>query len=274
MALYQPTNIFPSSFAGRGGGTVDAGRPLTVSWQMNGNSAMTGYQIEIFQNTAASVRVYSSGRVNVPPFWGVSSTGQTQYYHVDIPNPGLVNGYDPGYKLQITQYWDGGSIRQSSPSYFITRAAPTLSIQSFANPVAGRSATFTASYAQAQGDGLDWFRWMLCQAGQEDAPLEDSGNIYGSGDIRVSYDGLFTGTDYRVRCMLQTENGVQADTGWVDFYRAVCRVRHAGLCGGLPPSDRGDRPAVAAGVLHSGTRDGERVRRNAEPPARGLGRLG
>lgn len=217
MALYQPTNIFPSSFAGRGGGTVDAGRPLTVSWQMNGNSAMTGYQIEIFQNTAASVRVYSSGRVNVPPFWGVSSTGQTQYYHVDIPNPGLVNGYDPGYKLQITQYWDGGSIRQSSPSYFITRAAPTLSIQSFANPVAGRSATFTASYAQAQGDGLDWFRWMLCQAGQEDAPLEDSGNIYGSGDIRVSYDGLFTGTDYRVRCMLQTENGVQADTGWVDF---------------------------------------------------------
>ena len=93
MALYQPTNIFPSSFAGRGGGTVDASQPLTVSWQVNGSSAMTGYQIEIFQNTTASLRVYSSGRVDISPFWGVSSTGETRYFSVDIQNPGLVNGY-------------------------------------------------------------------------------------------------------------------------------------------------------------------------------------
>lgn len=217
MPLYQPTNIFPSSFAGRGGGTVDASQPFAVSWQVNGNTAMTGYQIEIFQNTAASLRVYSSGRVNISPFWGVSSTGETRYYRVDIQNPGLVNGYAPGYKLQITQYWNGGSVTQSSPSYFVTRAAPVLSIRSFANPVPGRAATFTASYTQAQGDALDWFRWMLCQAGREDSTLEDSGSIYGSGDIQVTYDGLFTGTSYRVRCMIQTENGVQADTGWVDF---------------------------------------------------------
>lgn len=217
MPLYQPTNIFPSSFAGQGGGTVDASQPLTVSWQVNGSSAMTGYQIEIFQNTTASARVYNSGQVTVSPFWGVSSTGQTQYYSVTIPSPGLVNGYAPGYKLQITQFWNGGSVKQLSPSYFITRAAPTLSIQAFQNPVTGRTVSFAADYAQAQGDTLDWFRWILCEAGHENDPLEDSGNIYGSGDIRVSYDGLFTGTDYRVRCTIQTENGVQADTGWVDF---------------------------------------------------------
>jgi len=110
MALYQPTNIFPSSFAGRGGGTVDALQPLTVSWQVNGNSAMTGYQIEIFQNTTVSTQVYDSGRVNISPFWGVGSTGETRYYSVDVQGPGLVNGYAPGYKLQITQYWNGGSI--------------------------------------------------------------------------------------------------------------------------------------------------------------------
>lgn len=217
MALYQPTNIFPSSFAGRGGGTVDASQPLTVSWQVNGNSAMTGYQIEIFQNTTASIRVYNSGQVNITPFWGVSSTGKIQYYSVTIQNPNLVNGFSDGYKMQITQYWNGGSIQQISPSYFITRAAPTLSIQSFTNPVAGRTASFVASYAQAQGDTLDWFRWLLCEAGHEDDPLEDSGNIYGSGEVQVSYDGLFTGTNYRVRCLIQTENGVEADTGWVDF---------------------------------------------------------
>ena len=217
MALYQPTNIFPSSFAGRGGGTVDASRPLTISWQVNGSSAMTGYQIEIFQNTTASKRVYSSGLVDISPFWGVSSTGEVQYYSVTVPVPDLVNGYTSGYKLQITQFWDGGSIQQLSPSYFITRAAPSLSIQNFQDPVMGRMASFTANYTQAQGDTLDWFQWILCEAGHEDDPLEDSGHIYGSGDIQVSYDGLFTGTDYRVRCLIQTENGVGADTGWVDF---------------------------------------------------------
>lgn len=217
MALYQPTNIFPSSFAGRGGGTVDASKPLTVSWQVNGNSAMTGYQIDIFQNTTASTRVYTSGQVNIPPFWGVSSTGQTQYYTVTIQNPNLVNGYASGYKMQITQYWNGGSIQQISPSYFITRDTPTVSIQTFTNPVSGRAVSFQADYEQAQGDALDWFRWILCEAGHEDDPLEDSGNIYGSGEVQVSYDGLFTGTNYRVRCLIQTENGVQADTGWVDF---------------------------------------------------------
>ena len=57
----------------------------------------------------------------------------------------------------------------------------------------------------------------MCEAGHEENPLEDSGNIYGSGEVQVSYDGLFTGANYRVRCLIQTENGVQADTGWVDF---------------------------------------------------------
>lgn len=217
MALYQPTNIFPSSFAGRGGGTVDASQPLTVSWQVNGNSAMTGYQIDIFQNTVSSTRVYTSGVVNIPPFWGVSSSGKTQYYSVTIPNPNLTNGFADGYKMQITQYWNGGSIQQMSPSYFITRAAPSLTIQNFSTPISGRMASFTANYTQAQGDTLDWFRWILCEAGHENDPLEDSGNIYGSGEVQVSYDGLFTGTNYRVRCMIQTENGVEADTGWVDF---------------------------------------------------------
>lgn len=217
MPLYQPTNIFPSSFAGRGGGTVDASQSLTVSWQVNGSSAMTGYQIEIFQNTGNPTRVYDSGKVDIAPFWGVSSTGETKYYSVTIADPNLVNGYENGYKLQITQYWNGGSIQQLSPAYFITRAAPTLFIQSFPNPVSGRMAEFTALYSQAQGDTLDWFRWLLCEAGHEDDPLEDSGNIYGSGEVQVSYDGLFTGTNYRVRCLIQTENGVEADTGWLDF---------------------------------------------------------
>lgn len=213
MPLYQPTNIFPSSFAGTGGGTVDAARPITISWQVNGNSAMTGYQIEIYENTTASTRVFNSGKVTISPFWGTNSQGEVQYFSAEI-RPSLTNGFTAGYKMRITQYWDGGSVQQSSPSYFITRSAPMLSIQPFSNPLTGRAVTFRASYTQAQGDALDFFHWMLADEG---GVLEDSGNIYGSGDLQVSYDGLFTDTQYRVRCLIQTENGVQADTGWVDF---------------------------------------------------------
>lgn len=221
MPLYQPTNIFPSSFAGVGGGVVDVTQPLTVSWQVNGSSAMTYYQIQIYENTTASALVYNSGQTAVnPPFYGVTSTGEVQYFTVTIQPSALSslsNGFSSGYKMQITQWWNGGSIQQLSPSFFITRTDPTISINSLPATVTTRSLTLSATYTQAQGDTLDWFRWMLATPGDESNPIEDSGYIYGTEDIQVTYDGLFTDTTYAVRCMIQTENGAQADTGWQTF---------------------------------------------------------
>lgn len=221
MPLYQPTNIFPSSFAGVGGGVIDVTQPLTVSWQVNGSSALTYYQIQIYENTTASNLVYNSGQTAVnPPFFGVTSTGEVQYFTVPIQPTalsGLSNGFSSGYKMVITQWWNGGNIQQTSPSFFITRLSPTLSITPTPGTVTGRSATFTADYTQAQGDTLDWFRWMLATADDLDNPIEDSGNIFGTEDIQVTYDGLFTNTQYAVRCMIQTESGQQADTGWKPF---------------------------------------------------------
>lgn len=221
MPLYQPTNIFPSSFAGVGGGVIDVTQPLTVSWQVNGSSALTYYQIQIYENTTASNLVYNSGQTAVnPPFYGVTSTGEVQYFTVPIqPSElsGLSNGFSSGYKMVITQWWNGGSIQQTSPSFFITRLSPTLTIVPTPGTVTGRSTTFAASYYQAQGDTLDWFRWMIATIDDLDNPIEDSGNIFGTEDIQVTYDGLFTNTQYAVRCMIQTESGQQADTGWQDF---------------------------------------------------------
>lgn len=220
MALYQPTNIFPSSFAGVGGGVVDVTQPLTVSWQVNGSSAMTGYQIQIYENTTASSLVYNSGRVNLPqPFFGVTSTGAVNYFQTTIQPgslSGLSNGFSSGYKLLITQWWNGGSIAQLSPSFFLTRTAPAVSV-SVPATVASRSVTFTGSYTQAQGDTLDWFRWELAVQDDLETPIEDSGYIYGTEDIQVTYDGLFADTAYAVRLTVQTENGVQATTGWQEF---------------------------------------------------------
>lgn len=221
MPLYQPTNVIPSTLSGVGAGAVDATKPLTVSWQVNGSSALTAYQIQIYESTTTSQSVYDSGKVNVsPPFFGTTNTGETQFYEVTIPANSLTrlrNGFESGYKMFITQWWDGGSIPQLSPAFFWTRATPTLSLASFPNPLTIRMAEFTANYSQAQGDTLDWFRWMLATKGNEDEPIENSGEIYGTEDIRVNYDGLFVGTTYVVRCIIQTAYGMQADTGWQEF---------------------------------------------------------
>jgi len=223
VALYQPTNIFPSSFAGVGGGVVDVTQPLTVSWQGQRPPPHTpppAYKIKIYETPTASKLVYNSDRVNLQhPFYGMTSTGDVNYFQVTIPANRLINlsnGFSSGYKMLITQWWNGGSIQQLSPSFFLTRTNPAVTV-SVPATVTSRSVTFTGSYTQAQGDTLDWFRWELALQDDPESPIEDSGYIYGTEDIQVTYDGLFTNTAYSVRLTIQTENGVQATTGWQNF---------------------------------------------------------
>ena len=66
MALYQPTNVIPSSYTK---GTVDAvNDKMEISWQVNGNSAMTAFQIDFYLNDANSTYVTSTGKLtdNIP----------------------------------------------------------------------------------------------------------------------------------------------------------------------------------------------------------------
>ena len=68
--LYQPSNISPDQIYGTG--TVDITDDLNVSWRVNGDSAMTAYKIDFYQNDANSTSIYSTGKVTLgTPFWGV-----------------------------------------------------------------------------------------------------------------------------------------------------------------------------------------------------------
>lgn len=223
MALFQPTNIYPSSLGELGNGTVDITKPLAVSWQVNGNSAMTAFSLTICKNDAASTQVYSTGKLTAGcPFYGTDYAGNTVLFTYTIPASALSganmeNGQQ--YKLLIRQWWgatDAESVIQRSASVFLTRTAPVLTVAAIPSPLTVRKYAFTATYTQAQGDTLNWVRWTL-RAGNSEAILYDSGRIYGTAELRMEYDGLFSNTDYAVRCQVQTENGVQADTGWVSF---------------------------------------------------------
>lgn len=222
MAIYQPTNISPSLWGELGNGVIDAVKGMTVTWQVNGTSALTAFSITIYRNDAASTQLYTTEKLTDGcPFYGTNYAGETQLFSYTIPasalsGAGVTNGGN--YKLVITQYWETSeSVTQTSASAFITRAEPELSIASIPAPLSAKEYTFTGNYSQAQGDTLNWLRWRLCAKGNEDDPLYDTERIYGTGELRFKYDGLFSGTTYGVRLQVQTENGVQADTGWVYF---------------------------------------------------------
>lgn len=221
MALFMPTNITPSTLGALGSGTVDAGKDMTVTWQVDGQNAMTAFEIRIFSNTAASTQLYTTGRrMDGCPFYGRSAKGDAVLFAYTIPASalaaaGISNGNS--YKLAITQWWtDSDSVTQQSASVFLCRSAPTLTIDEFTKPVAAKEMAWTASYAQAQGDPLTWVRWRLAAADDMDKPLYDTGNV-ATALLQFRYDGLFTGRSYAVRCTAETSNGVIADTGWVEF---------------------------------------------------------
>lgn len=222
--LFQPTNITPSTFGGLGNGTVDVNNGINVSWQVNGNSPMTAFSISIYQNDTASTLLYTTGKTSQGcPFYGTDYNGNIQFFQYAITSEqlaaaGISNGGE--YKLLITQWWaSNDSVTLSSAAAFITRATPTLSINNLPATINSRQATFRAVYNQPQGDGLMFVRWRVAvvnELGGYDL-LKDTGNIYGTSELKTTYDGFFTGSTYAVRCNIQTINGVEADTGWATF---------------------------------------------------------
>lgn len=220
--LNQPSNVTPDEVYGTG--TVDLTQDLNVTWRVVGSSAMTAYQIDFFQNNSTSTAVYSTGKQMLQtPFWGVNYAGETQYFTATVAAATLAansmtNGNE--YKFLITQWWgetEADSIMQTTASVFQGRSAPTLALTAIDSPVTSKAYTFTATYSQAQGDPLKWLRWRISEADNFDSPFVDTGNIYGTGELQVSYDGFLTGVTYAIELDIETANGIDATTGWVNF---------------------------------------------------------
>lgn len=218
--LFQPTYVRPSAHWGIGNGTVDATQDLVVKWQVNGNSPMTAYQITIYENNAASTQKYTTGKISTNcPFYPVKYDGSTELFShtisaATLSSSSITNGNE--YKFIITQWWSASeSVVQTSASVFYTRNAPTVTITAIPNPVTQREYSFTATYAQAQGDAMNWARWEIKDA--EDNILLDTHNIYGVSQLQCDYDGFFTGQTYAIRCTVQSEKGIEVSSGWVSF---------------------------------------------------------
>lgn len=221
--LFAPTSVLPDVRAGVGAGTVDVSDGLTVSWHISGTSAMSAFSISICENDAESTPRYSTGKLTAGcPAYGTSREGTPLFFShniaaADWDASGIENGGE--YKLSITQYWMERGVEkrvtQNSASVFIARSAPIFYIVSV--PTYQRSFTFQGLYSQAEGDALEWFRWQIAGADDPEAPLLDSGPVYGSGDISAFFDGFLPNTSYCVRLTAQTASGVMLDSGWRYF---------------------------------------------------------
>lgn len=230
--LFQPSNVYPSDTGGIGNGVCDVNQDLTVSWQVNGSSALAAFSITIYKNNTASEQVYTTGKLTQGcPFYGVDRNGDVQLFEFTIPSAslisaGMVNGGN--YKLIITQWWsEDDYVTQTSASAFITRSAPVLSLPGLPISISSRFYTFTAQYSQAQGDAVMWFQWELMDDNSGEI-IYDTGRVYGSAQISMYYDLFFSGM-YAVRCTVMTENGVQAIAGWAWFSVSYDLSEVAGL---------------------------------------------
>ena len=223
--ITQPTNITPSTVGGTWNGIIDVNDGLQVTWQFSG-SPMLAYSITIYQNDTNSTQMFATGKVVLDtPFYPYDFKGNIQTFNAvkitasDLETAGIVNGYDKGYKFIITMWYgdtDAESVTQTSASTFITRDAPVLSINPITNPYDSRSISVTANYSQAQGDTVIWARWVFINYSIIDTVIEDTGEIETSV-LRYDYDGLLSGTTYRIKLYIQTSSGVEVETPWSEF---------------------------------------------------------
>lgn len=232
MAIQQPSNIAPSSFAGVGGGTVDVSDNVSVSWQVNGMSPMKAFQIVIYPNTGVAetdaTPVSDTGIIFGGyglPFSGTDERGNARFFKYEPgfawSSWGLSNGNK--YKLKITQWWgtdlspdSATKVIQFSESAFITRKAPVIT-KTWPSTIGSVSQTFTAEYSQEQGDAIAWVQWELANVdGSTYTEIENTGAV-STSLISYTYDGFLDGETYAVRLTIETENGVQTTTGWQSF---------------------------------------------------------
>lgn len=225
MALFQPTNISPDVKGGVKNGVVliPAGT-LTptdwdISWSVNGNSKMVAYQIDFYQNTAASTLTGSTGKITLDtPFSAISTDGTEQRFTATVAWS-LISGTYAGTgtlrgKFKITQWWGSGAddyVEQRSLSVFEVSHAGSVHI--LEDSGYGGKWTFLGLYsppsAYLYGNvPLNWARWQIRSGNIQGEVIHDSGKVWNATDLSYSTPMLAPG-DYAVVLSAEGANGAE-----------------------------------------------------------------
>ena len=232
--LFQPTNIYPDMRGPVGNGILYEPDfifdypTIYVEWQVNGNTAMTAFQVDFYLNDGSGTLIYSTGkRTDNCPFYSIDQNGDIQlfYHYITLsdytyPTPfyDIKNG-----QMVITQWWgDGASdyVVQASPSVYIVKNHLNCYVKYNGDyvqyqTITERSATFTGKITGLGDDGLAWIRWTLY--GPSGEILKDTGKLYGSAELTFFYDGFFPGENYGIQLSAEADYGGEHHSTIWDF---------------------------------------------------------
>jgi len=216
MGQYRPSGLTPSTLTSTY--SIDATIDNDFSCQLNGNSPTTAYRLIIMENTTSSTVVYDTGIVSLStPIYPIDYNGEQSSLIVTVPSTStMVNG--DSYKWTISSYWSVSDYLTSYENVFYAYSSPVLSIDTYSSTITDKSYTFTATCTQAEDVVVEKFGWILKEhdSGYELINTIDLNNIY-SGDIKLYYNGFFTGTDYDISVKCWLANGVEIQTVFETF---------------------------------------------------------
>lgn len=225
--LYEPTNIIPSTLTNTG--VVDVTDDVYFQWQINGNSIMTGFTINIYlastDDTTTAVTAVKTETVTGLTVYGRDKLGNITPYkyqpEVTWESWGLTNGNE--YKFNITQTYSGGATEQISYTAFFTRTKPivqnlTISNLGTANSILSQSILeATATYYQEQGDNIENVRWKLYEGSATDGTLlDDTGEIQ-TALLAYDYAGCQNNKQYTLTCQVTSEKGQESEIASISF---------------------------------------------------------
>ena len=226
MALFQPTNITPDLKGGVKNGVVliPAGvitpTSADISWSVNGNSKMTAYQIDFYQNTAASTQTGTTGKITLSPEFSAISADGTETRFTATVAWSLISGTYSGTgtlqgKFKITQWWGTGAndyVAQKSLSVFEVSKEGSVTILT---PTGyGGYLDFNAVYSppapsSTYGDvPLNWIRWEIFVNSTSGTPIHDTGKIWNATSYAWS-PPVLSPADYVARFSAEGANGAE-----------------------------------------------------------------
>ena len=235
--LFQPTNITPDMRGPIGNGTIidrsSIPETVDVSWQVNGNTPMTAFQIDFYLNDDSGTLIYSTGKQTYGcPFYGMNQDGTINMFNYTVaafapfPTEETIMSAGEG-RMIITQWWGDGAndyVVQASPSVYTVRQQPWSAVlyngSQILSPITitKRTASFTGSFNNLGDDGLIWTRWTLKDP--DGNVLKDTGRMYGSVPLTFSYDGFLPreATEYyNIQLDGETDSGLAVYSYDADF---------------------------------------------------------
>lgn len=228
MAIYQPINVTPDLIGGIENGVIfyEDGTPdIPISWDIQGNTPMTSFQIDVLSSGSGSQQVYTTGEIPDGPIYNVNSDGTPiRFTSYDVTNANLAlagpksGGVWTGETftglLRITMWWSAtGSVVQRSLSAFkMAQYRSTLSVAQ----VTGLKFQGTFSNNSAgEKPQIEWFRFQLYTAeGTGPDPydfnllnvVQDTGKVWGCSDLEWTAGSVPAGA-YSAVLTVQTTFG-------------------------------------------------------------------